>query len=86
MHQAVAHEHASTLPGYQTHLTTCTCLPLNLSLNVLPLPSPHHTSHHQHSDHGDLSYDPVVFQLVLNALDPATARYPNCFDEYPAPA
>ncbi len=37
-------------------------------------------------DHGDLSYDPVVFQLVLNALDPATARYPNCFDEYPAPA
>ena len=30
--------------------------------------------------------DPVVFQLVLNALDPATARYPNCFDEYPAPA
>jgi pimeloyl-ACP methyl ester carboxylesterase len=37
-------------------------------------------------DHGDLSYDPAVFQLVLNALDPATARYPNCFDEYPAPA
>jgi pimeloyl-ACP methyl ester carboxylesterase len=37
-------------------------------------------------DHGDLSYDPVVFQLVLNALDPATARYPNCLDEYPAPA
>jgi hypothetical protein len=35
-------------------------------------------------DHGDLSYDPVVFQLVLNALDPATARYPNCLDEYPA--
>ena len=29
-------------------------------------------------DHGDLSYDPVVFQLVLNALEPATARYPNC--------
>jgi len=37
-------------------------------------------------DHGDLSYDPVVFQVVLNALDPATARYPNCLDEYPAPA
>lgn len=37
-------------------------------------------------DHADLSYDPVVFQLVLNALDPATARYPNCLDEYPAPA
>jgi hypothetical protein len=37
-------------------------------------------------DHGDLSYDAVVFQVVLNALDPATARYPNCLDEYPAPA
>lgn len=37
-------------------------------------------------DHADLSYDPVVFQLVLNTLDPATARYPDCFDEYPAPA
>jgi triacylglycerol esterase/lipase EstA (alpha/beta hydrolase family) len=37
-------------------------------------------------DHADLSYDPVVFQLVLNALDPATVRYPDCLDEYPAPA
>jgi triacylglycerol esterase/lipase EstA (alpha/beta hydrolase family) len=37
-------------------------------------------------DHADLSYDPVVFQLVFNALDPATSQYPDCFDEFPAPA
>jgi hypothetical protein len=35
---------------------------------------------------GQLDNGPVVFQLVLNALDPATARYPNCLDEYPARA
>jgi triacylglycerol esterase/lipase EstA (alpha/beta hydrolase family) len=37
-------------------------------------------------DHVDLTYDPVVFQLVFNALDPATAQAPNCLDEFPAPA
>jgi triacylglycerol esterase/lipase EstA (alpha/beta hydrolase family) len=37
-------------------------------------------------DHADLSYDPVVFQLVFNALDPATAQSPDCWDEFPAPA
>lgn len=37
-------------------------------------------------DHADLAYDPVVIRLVMNALDPASARYPNCFDEFPAPA
>jgi hypothetical protein len=37
-------------------------------------------------DHVDLTYDPVVFQLVFNALDPATAQSPDCWDEFPAPA
>jgi triacylglycerol esterase/lipase EstA (alpha/beta hydrolase family) len=37
-------------------------------------------------DHVDLTYDPVVLQLVLNALDPATAQSPDCWDEFPAPA
>ena len=37
-------------------------------------------------DHADLSYDPVVFQEIFNALDPATAQHPNCFDAFPAPA
>jgi hypothetical protein len=36
-------------------------------------------------DHGDLSYDPVVFQVVLNALDPATARYPTVSTNIPPP-
>jgi hypothetical protein len=37
-------------------------------------------------DHADLSYDPVVFQEVFNALDPAAAQAPDCFDAFPAPA
>jgi triacylglycerol esterase/lipase EstA (alpha/beta hydrolase family) len=37
-------------------------------------------------DHVNLVYDPVVIQLVMNALDPGSAQYPNCFDEFPAPA
>jgi triacylglycerol esterase/lipase EstA (alpha/beta hydrolase family) len=37
-------------------------------------------------DHADLTYDPVVLRLIMNALDPSAARYPNCFDEFPAPA
>lgn len=37
-------------------------------------------------DHADLPYDQVVFRLVMNALDPATARFPNCLLEFPAPA
>jgi triacylglycerol esterase/lipase EstA (alpha/beta hydrolase family) len=37
-------------------------------------------------DHADLPYDPVVLQEVFNALDPATARRPNCLDAFPAPA
>jgi pimeloyl-ACP methyl ester carboxylesterase len=37
-------------------------------------------------DHADLSYDPVVFQEIFNALDPATAQHPNCFDAFPTPA
>ena len=37
-------------------------------------------------DHADLSYDRVVFQEILNALDPATARRPDCLDAFPAPA
>lgn len=37
-------------------------------------------------DHADLSYDNVVIRLVKNALDSTTARSPNCFVEFPAPA
>jgi hypothetical protein len=37
-------------------------------------------------DHVNLPYDRVVFQLVENALEPATAEYPNCAVEFPFPA
>jgi hypothetical protein len=37
-------------------------------------------------DHADLSYDNTAIRLALNALDPATARSPNCFEGFPAPA
>jgi pimeloyl-ACP methyl ester carboxylesterase len=37
-------------------------------------------------DHADLSYDNTTIRLVLNALDPAAARSPNCFKSFPAPA
>jgi pimeloyl-ACP methyl ester carboxylesterase len=37
-------------------------------------------------DHVNLPYDRVVFQLVENALDPATAEHPNCAQEFPYPA
>jgi triacylglycerol esterase/lipase EstA (alpha/beta hydrolase family) len=37
-------------------------------------------------DHADLSYDNTTIRLVLNALDPATAKAPNCFESFPAPA
>jgi hypothetical protein len=37
-------------------------------------------------DHADLSYDPVVFQEIFNALGPATAKARNCWDAFPAPA
>ncbi|MDQ2726634.1 MAG: alpha/beta fold hydrolase [Actinomycetota bacterium] len=37
-------------------------------------------------DHADLTYDPVVLQLVGNALDPATAQAPNCWHAFPYPA
>lgn len=30
------------------------------------------------AEHGAISYDPVAFQLILNALDPATAHRPDC--------
>jgi hypothetical protein len=31
-----------------------------------------------HTDHIGSSYDPIVHRLVLNALDPSTARQPTC--------
>jgi triacylglycerol esterase/lipase EstA (alpha/beta hydrolase family) len=37
-------------------------------------------------DHADLSYDNTTIRLVLNALDPATAKAPNCFESFPSPA
>lgn len=37
-------------------------------------------------DHADLPYDPVVLQLVANALDAATAHAPNCWHGFPYPA
>jgi pimeloyl-ACP methyl ester carboxylesterase len=37
-------------------------------------------------DHGDLSYDNVVFQLIENVLTPATATAPNCAIAYPMSA
>jgi pimeloyl-ACP methyl ester carboxylesterase len=37
-------------------------------------------------DHADLSYDNVTIRLLLNALDPAAAKSPNCFDSFPASA
>lgn len=37
-------------------------------------------------DHVDLPYDPVVLQLVQNALDPTTAHAPNCQHAFPYPA
>jgi hypothetical protein len=37
-------------------------------------------------DHADLPYDQVVLQLVGNALDPATARPPDCRHAFPYPA
>ena len=36
-------------------------------------------------DHGDLSYDAVVFQDVLNALNPSRAAAPDCAAAYPVP-
>jgi triacylglycerol esterase/lipase EstA (alpha/beta hydrolase family) len=37
-------------------------------------------------DHVNLPYDRVAFRLVENALDPAGAAPPNCFEEFPYPA
>ncbi len=37
-------------------------------------------------DHVDLPYDPVVLQLIANALDPTTAQAPNCWHAFPYPA
>ena len=37
-------------------------------------------------DHADLSYDRVVFRLVLNALSPDSASAPDCLVEFPYPA
>jgi triacylglycerol esterase/lipase EstA (alpha/beta hydrolase family) len=37
-------------------------------------------------DHADLSYDRIVFRLVLNALSPESAAAPNCLVEFPYPA
>jgi len=37
-------------------------------------------------DHGNLSYDNVVFRLIENALSPATAQSPNCAIAYPMSA
>jgi triacylglycerol esterase/lipase EstA (alpha/beta hydrolase family) len=37
-------------------------------------------------DHADLSYDRVVFRLVLNALSPESTSAPNCLVEFPYPA
>lgn len=37
-------------------------------------------------DHVDLSYDQVTIRDVLNALDPAHARNPNCLLAFPVPA
>lgn len=37
-------------------------------------------------DHADLPYDLVTVRDVLNALDPAAARSPNCLTAFPFPA
>lgn len=37
-------------------------------------------------DHGDLTYDLVTVQDVMNALDPAHASAPNCHTGFPYPA
>lgn len=37
-------------------------------------------------DHVNLPYDPVVLQLIANALDPTTAQAPNCWHAFPYPA
>jgi triacylglycerol esterase/lipase EstA (alpha/beta hydrolase family) len=37
-------------------------------------------------DHANLPYDLVVVRLVRNALEPATARPPDCLTEFPLPA
>lgn len=37
-------------------------------------------------DHVNLPYDPVVLQLIANALDPTTAQSPNCWHGFPYPA
>jgi pimeloyl-ACP methyl ester carboxylesterase len=37
-------------------------------------------------DHGDVTYDLVSIQLMLDALDPATAAAPDCALAYPMPA
>jgi triacylglycerol esterase/lipase EstA (alpha/beta hydrolase family) len=36
-------------------------------------------------DHANLTYDAAVIREVLNALEPATARSPDCSQAYPAP-
>jgi triacylglycerol esterase/lipase EstA (alpha/beta hydrolase family) len=37
-------------------------------------------------DHANLSYDNTAIRLILNALDPAAARSPDCAQTFPAPA
>jgi hypothetical protein len=37
-------------------------------------------------DHVNLPYDQVTIRDVLNALDPAHARSPNCLTAFPFPA
>jgi len=38
------------------------------------------------AEHINTPYDLVTIQLILNALDPAAAKTPNCFLAYPFPA
>jgi pimeloyl-ACP methyl ester carboxylesterase len=38
------------------------------------------------ADHITISYDLVAIQLLMNALDPATARPPDCLLAFPVPA
>jgi hypothetical protein len=37
-------------------------------------------------EHTALTYDNTTIRLILNALDPADMRRPNCFETFPFPA
>ncbi|HEX5909869.1 MAG TPA: alpha/beta fold hydrolase, partial [Thermoleophilaceae bacterium] len=71
-------------PGvdYTTILTRYDELVVPYTSGLLPAPATNHIVQrvcpNDISEHAAVAFDPVVARLILNALDPATARTPSC--------